>query len=242
MGYFDVFEDQAKEKETLENNDKSVSVSVSKLLNIEASKNFLKDRFKPDFLAMKERAKSIQVIDDATEQQATDMAKQVKVLVKDLEKKQKSITDAPFQFYKAILAFRKTFTDPLQKIDTEIRNKLSNYQGKKELERRKREKAAQDALTKESEKLKADALLAGVDDSSFPPLVLPVEKKEVVRTESGASSHVRMDWKFIEIVDFSLVPEEYKTLDEKLVNARIKAGIHNIPGLKIEEVATSVVR
>lgn len=216
--------------------------SVSKLLNSEAQINFLKDRFKPHFIEMKMKAEAIEVTNDDSELQAVEMVKQVKDLVKSIEKQRKAITDTPRLFVKAIGDFCNTFKKPLESIEGKTRNKLSNYQGQKEFERRKREKADQDKIDEMNKRLQAEAKKEGIESKDLPAVVLPVEKKEVVRTESGASSHVRMDWKFIEVVDFSKVPEEFKILDEKLVNSRIKAGIHVIPGLKIEEVATTVVR
>ena len=109
------------------------------------------------------------------------------------------------------------------------------------MERRKREKAAEEAAAKLQKQVEKEAKKAGVEAPTIVPA--PVEKKETVtRTDSGASAHIRTEWKCTAVEDFAKVPDQYKILHDPTVNAAIKSGVHNIPGLKIEEVPITVLR
>jgi hypothetical protein len=51
----------------------------------------------------------------------------------------------------------------------------------------------------------------------------------------------RTEWKGT-VIDPSQVPEEYKIIDQKKINAVVKAGVRSIPGVKIEQVSGLAVR
>lgn len=66
----------------------------------------------------------------------------------------------------------------------------------------------------------------------LPEIATPTTPTTVARGNIG-SAHLTGRWKLKGIVDFSIVPDEYKTIDTKKVNAAIRAGVRSIPGLEI---------
>lgn len=210
-------------------------------LDLEVVKTALKVAYSQQISDMAEQAKAFDVSDDETEKGAIVMAGQAKKLLKAMDDKRKQIIAEPDEFVRGVNGIAKMFRDQLAEIETGLKKKVSDYGWKKELERRaegKRLKEEAEALQK---KIDAEAKKAGVEAPPPPPA--PVIKKETVtRTESGSSAHLRTEWKMTGIVDFKAVPDEYKELNTKAVNAAIKAGTRNIPGLKIEEVPTTVLR
>lgn len=75
-----------------------------------------------------------------------------------------------------------------------------------------------------------------------PQVVIPVvtPQQTVTRTETG-SGHLRMDWVH-EVVDPMLVPRKYLIVDDKAIRADVKAGIREIPGVKIFEKPVMAIR
>ena len=72
----------------------------------------------------------------------------------------------------------------------------------------------------------------------------PIEKPEAVpdrvRSEMGSSGQ-RDNWTFA-VVDFALVPDEYKILDSSKVGKLVRAGMRNIPGLDIFNKPSIAIR
>ncbi|MEI7636166.1 MAG: hypothetical protein WCJ37_02590 [Syntrophus sp. (in: bacteria)] len=70
--------------------------------------------------------------------------------------------------------------------------------------------------------------------------VIPVQEK-VTRTDTGTSAHQRKVWTF-EVVDASLVPAEYKIIDEQLIKDAVRMGLRSIPGVRVFEEVKTVFR
>jgi hypothetical protein len=116
---------------------------------------------------------------------------------------------------------------------------------KEEAERKAREaaeklKTEQDAATRAAlEQEIADETAAALAPTpQAPPIV--VEKPEVVRTAHG-SSYTKFKW-ICEIVEPDLVPRDCCEPSQKLLDAKVKGGIRQIPGCEIKEVAIPVTR
>jgi hypothetical protein len=70
----------------------------------------------------------------------------------------------------------------------------------------------------------------------------PAQTAEVAPlAAANGSASVRKEWKAT-VVDESLVPREYWLIDEKKINKVVKAGVREIPGVKIEQVEGLSVR
>ena len=62
-----------------------------------------------------------------------------------------------------------------------------------------------------------------------------------VHTDGGATVHVHRTWAFT-VEHFAEVPDKYKLIDTVTVNAAIRGGARDIPGLRIFQKTTSGVR
>lgn len=58
---------------------------------------------------------------------------------------------------------------------------------------------------------------------------------------ASGSASVRREWK-AEVIDKAQIPNEFLIVDMKKINAVVKAGVREIPGVKIEQVAGLAVR
>lgn len=210
--------------------------------DVESTKLALKQAYGVKIKGIVDEAEAHQVTDIDSEKQAVEMAGQASTLLKALEKQRKDVIGDADTFVRDVNKFCKGFKDSIELAVRTLKKKIGDFQWKKELERRKQEEVARKAAEKLKKQVEKEAKKAGVEP---PPIdvVAPVIKKETVtRSESGATAHIRTEWKMTEIVDFAKVPNQYKELNTKAINAAIKSGIRNIAGLKIEEVASTVLR
>lgn len=112
-----------------------------------------------------------------------------------------------------------------------------------EEEARKR-KASEDELAALKARLEKDritALKTAEEEAAkiavfVPDVLAPVMPKQdnVVRTATGVAAHTAKKWKG-EIVDPALVPAQYCTPDQRLIDQAVKEGVRNIPGVNIFE-------
>lgn len=215
---------------------------VAAPMDLETIRVDLKAVYDDQINKMVDVAEDHQVTDQASEVKAVEMAGSVKSWLKRLDEERRNIISEPDGFTRGVNGLCRTFKARLSEIEGGLKKKIGDFQWKKEIERRKRERLAREEQEKLQRKIAAEAKKAKVDPPPPPPPP-PVEKKETVtRTESGASAHIRTEWKMTEIIDFAKVPDEYKALDAKQVNAAIKAGVRNIPGLTIKEIPITVLR
>ncbi len=117
---------------------------------------------------------------------------------------------------------------------------------REEAERKAKEAAAQLKKEKDGDTRAAlqktiadETLAAHAPTPQVASVVLPTAPK-VVRTETG-SGHLRMYWTF-EVTDETQVPREYLMVNERLIQDKVKAGIRQIPGVRIFEKPKSITR
>ena len=123
-----------------------------------------------------------------------------------------------------------------------------------EQERLKRETEERDRKLQEA--VNREAKVLGVETVEIPKT--PVKEERVTRTETGASGHFRKDWQ-VEVVNVRtlmlaiLDPKDERvdleydgqpliTVDESVIKKMAKAGRRDIPGIKVTEIDTPVVR
>ncbi len=116
--------------------------------------------------------------------------------------------------------------------------------GAKEAELKSLQKKAEEerqAAAKKAEEERQAALQLAMEEAAknaviAPTVVAPTvpAEQKVVRTESGSSSYQSKAWK-AEIFDPSRVPIQFCSPDQKKINEAVKAGIRDIPGVRITE-------
>jgi hypothetical protein len=188
---------------------------------------------------MVQLAQNHAVTDEDTEKAAVSMGVQAKKLKGTIESKRKEVVKNPNEFVKSVNSFCKGFTDRLGSIETGLKGKISDYQYRIELERRKAEEEARKAQMELQRQMDEEAKKAGVEAPKLPDPVIP-EKSKSTRTEDGSASQ-RKEWTF-EIEDEAKVPREYLVLDTQKVRTAVRMGVREIPGIKIYERTTTVFR
>lgn len=184
-------------------------------------------------------ANTCSVWDHDSYNQAADLAKFISEALKTVESERKRITAPMNEALKATNAMFKKLGDPLDSALSVIKGKILKYKmdedrrAREELERQKEEQRAKIAA----------AALAGQ-----PAIVEAVENLAAIapgpttaaRGGFGSVSTMKR-WTYT-VIDPALVPHPYLVIDAKAVNEAIRSGVREIPGLKIEQVETAVVR
>ena len=223
----------------LKNPDLGYMTAPNDPLDIDAAKASFAPH-KTRILEMLEISKEYNVNSRETNADAIVKISDAKTLTKKLEQERKNIVEAPNLFIRKVNSFVKEFTAPLLEIERVLKTKISQYQTRLEMERREQEKKAREEAAKLQAELDKEAKAKGVEPVKMAPVELaPVET--VTRTEEGASAHIRKEW-VGEIKDPEAVPREFCTPDMKLIREAVKAGKREIPGVKIYEKSTTVIR
>lgn len=195
--------------------------------------------YEPDIVAMVDEARALTVQDDAANVRAVELGNQARKLVKGIEDIRKKHVAPLNERVKDINAAAKVYTERLGEVETGLKRKIGVFQSQQELERRKAEEQARQAIAEEQARLDALAKKNNVAPVVLEA-VLPPEPPRVVRTESG-SSHQRQEWTF-EVQDETQVPREYLMVDERKIREAVKAGIREIPGVRIFQKSITVFR
>ena len=147
---------------------------------------------------------------------------------KGMEAKRKDYL-TPFQNHiKEVNEAYKTLMNPIEQADIITRGKILIFKKEQDLKR-------QEAEAIEAEKLALARREASLNNGETTVDLTPIAKPEVVpdriHTDLG-SAGMRDHWVF-EVVDFALLPDEYKMPDATKIGKVVRAGLHNITGVKI---------
>ena len=230
---FDAALNQAEQKPGAEQLPESSNLDPDRACTV------LREKFYPSIEEMKEQADAHQVTDDGSYKNAIAMAGQAKELVKKLEKTRKEIISEPDSFVRQVNKFVKSFKDQLEQIETGLKRKIEDHARRLEQERREQERKAREEAERVQAELNKKAEESGTDPVEVAPPV--VEQQKVTRADTGAAVHMRKEWTW-EIKDISKVPAEYLEVKKTAVNQAVKAGIREIPGIKIYETEKAVLR
>ena len=148
---------------------------------------------------------------------------------KTLEEKRKGYTGPINDHLKAVNAAFQEFTAPLNQADQVNRQKVLDY------------RKAQEAIIAEQERInrlrieaaEAEMELKGELTESVDLVEVSPETPKRVSTDMGTVGQ-RDNWKY-EVVDFALVPDEYKMINAGVLTPVVKAskGKIIIPGIRI---------
>ena len=216
-----------------------VPANLPAVLSMVAPRSVL-EPFRSKAKALAAEATAIKVQDQESQLAATTLAGTIKKIAKTVEDARKDYT-APFNDHiKAVNGLAKEIAAPLDTGMRHLTGQLNQYAAKVELERRKAEEEARRQAEAEQKRLNAEAKAAGVEAPLVPEVLPAKPEKAAVRTEAG-TSYQRKTWTF-EVEKPDEVPREYMLLNEGAVRAAIKNGVRTIPGLKIFETTSTVIR
>jgi len=154
---------------------------------------------------------------------AVDFLGKIAIAKKEVDSRRRFFTDPLNQQIKTINDLFRSYGEPLAEADRIVRNKVLTYQA----EEAKRAMEEQQKVSEE----------AGTTKEFVPILV--EEPGKTVKANAGTAT-TRQVWTF-RIVDPSLIPDEYKVIDEKKIAAVVKAGVRHIPGVEIYSTSSLVV-
>lgn len=196
-------------------------------------------------------ASALTVHNEASAAVATEYIKTLKTLIDEAEAKQADLL-APFnEGIKRVKAEFTTFIEPLKTAREGLRERLKTYK-LKELE----QKAAEEKKVRDEEAARLAALEATKPRGKAAKQELE-QQKAMVKAEAdtkvmrlapvgatrstSAVAMIREEWTF-EVEKPDEVPRQYLTPDEKLIKTAVKAGIRDIPGVRIFKQADLRVR
>jgi len=166
---------------------------------------------------------------------ATNDLSMMAKLKKAVEEKRKEYTDPLNEHVKSINNAFKLLTDPLAEADRITRQKVLAYNA--EIERQR-----QEAEAIEREKMELAKREATLKNGEITVDLTPVDKPEAtpdrVRAEVGMTSKMMVSkW---EVINLSIVPDEYKMIDATKVGNVVRAskGSIIIPGIRIWQEPT----
>ena len=208
--------------------------------------------------------KDLKVSDRDTSSSASDALKDVKRWDKKLEEKRKELVSPLNDQVSRINEFVKTLKAPLALAEVHLKKELLAFELVLERERqeklkveaeerRKREEEARALIKAQQEEAETLAMFADKGEVEKLKAQAHAEsqriefeaKKEhwdaVKEIKSDKVSGVRRTWTF-EIIDESLVPVEFKSVDEKKIRKAMSNEVREIPGVRIYQETSITAR
>ena len=191
-------------------------------------------------------ARELEIRDEATNALALDMLSSARKAHKRIEALKKRWLDPLNAQGKLIRDDFAAMAAPAKEADQILAAKTSAYRAKVAEAARKEQERLRLLAEKRQERAAERAEAKGVE----PPQVIPIAPTvappaKSVETDSGAKITYRTQTHF-EVVDAALVPDTYKTIDERKIGAAVRAGIATpedpIPGVRIWVTEEAVVR
>jgi len=169
-------------------------------------------------LRLQHYAEALTITSDDNVKSATNDLSIISGLKKAIEEKRKEYTQPINDHLKAVNEAFKAFTEPLTQADKITRTKILDYRA--ELERQRQE--AEDIARIEQELAERKAALTGEPVVAPEVVEAPPVAPDRYHTEMGTLGKAVI-WKF-EVVDFSLLPDDYKLPDMIKIRKVITAG------------------
>jgi hypothetical protein len=212
--------------------------------------------FQAQIATMKAQAGAHQITDQASLNLGIEMVAQGKKMLKAVDVRRKAIIEVPDGFVSSVNTFCRKISNDIKAIITPLDARVNAFMVeqdrlRREAERKAREEAEaerrrlEDEAAAERARIEAEAMANGASkeeaaaeaqaavDPIIPVVPVTAPASTVTRTAEG-TAHLRKDWAWEE-VDFNLVPREYLMLDTKKLNQAVKAGVREIPGIRIFE-------
>jgi len=177
---------------------------------------------------------------EAEANEIADLIGSAKSLTKDLEARRKDITKEAYDFYKTVLGFERHYSNMIaEKVIEPGQSKFDSFFAQLAIERRKKEREAQEAAAKKQAELDARAEAAGVEKVEIQQ---PIFKEQRPRVEGMAATVTATEkWNY-RVKKFDSIPMEFLTIDDKKIRQAIKNGERNIPGLEIYSEQKAQIR
>ena len=187
-------------------------------------------------LSLQEQAVSLRtfaecrlIIGDDDVKAATNDLSILAKLKKQIEEKRKEYVGPINEHLKFINDCFKTVVTPLEQADQITGKKILDYRA---AEQKKADEIAEINRMR-VEAAQREAKLSGTGEISEPVVVIetPIAPATTIRADIGTLGTMKI-WKF-EVIDFAQLPDEYKMVDAVKLGKVVRAGLHNISGVKV---------
>lgn len=202
------------------------------------------------------KIRSSEIINEGDNLKACELLKEINSYNKTV-KSLKSAEEAPFKSsLKEITEKYKNALDFLAEAEKLLRSKISDYaeikfERLREIQKLDTKRAEEIAIKKLDELQALKESSGDYDEVTKAALISSIDSKvnaviEEISTadEISVGNSMTTFRKYItfEIVDITKVPAEYLSVDTKAINQAIRNGVRDIPGLKIFEKLSTVMR
>ncbi len=155
--------------------------------------------------------------------EASDILRTVQLRAKQIEEKRLSYTRPLDASKNQIMHDFKLVLEPLEKFIDELKAKMIGFAKAEQAKRDKEQKEIEAVALKEAK------------ETGQSEIVVPIVNEPVKTTRSSlASTTIKKTWKG-KVVDESLIPREYLSVDQVKINAAVRAGVRKIPGVEIAQ-------
>lgn len=178
-------------------------------------------------LKLEQYAKALVISNNDDIKSATNDLSILSNLKKAIEERRKEYVGPINDHLKATNEAFKVFTEPLISADQITRQKILGYRAEQERIRQEQEEINRLRL----EAAQKEMALKGELTESVELVEIQPEQPKHIYTDMGTLGTTTI-WKF-EVVDFTLVPDEYKIVDAIKLGKVVRAGLRSIPGVKI---------
>lgn len=189
---------------------------------------------KPDFVVTKETVEPV-----------SDTLKAIKLSMKEIEDRRKEITGPLDEAKKVAMEQQKSLLNPMKIIEKQLKGKVGDYLDEKqriqeEYDRKLREEeiakkeAAKKEIMEQAEMSESELALddaIAIDEEIEDLKTAPIVKINTGHSGSFSGAYRRTVKKW-RITDIKAVPQQFFELNEKLINATVRAG-GEIPGIRI---------
>lgn len=189
---------------------------------------------------LEQKANTLIVCDDVSAGEATNLLGFIATAKKKLEEKRKFFVKPLNDQVKKVNDLFKEYNAPLDNADRTLRGKVLSYRQEVQRKQREEEERLRKLAEKEQKRLEKKAEKTG--QPAPPPIVIPMieQAPKTIQADLGSAT-TKTVWDF-QIIDESLIPREYLIVDERKIRAVVKAGIREIPGVRIYQTEQLAVR
>jgi hypothetical protein len=194
--------------------------------------------FQEQALKLRTYATETCIDNDTDVKVATNDLSTISKLKKALEEKRKEYTAPINEHLKSINDAFKTVVTPLEQADQITRKKILDYRAA--MQKKADEIAEINRLREEA--AQREAKLNGTGEISEPVNIIetPTAPATTIRADVGTLSTMKI-WKW-SVEDITKVPSEYLIVDGARLTRVVKAGVRDIPGIRIYSEDTLTVR
>ncbi len=245
---FEFLSDPFAEPISMTDHNPPTKVRTDKLVMLEVGKEFFDQQitiirtelsqYETACADLTKEALEMTVTGPESESAAVTLGSKMDALVKEIERRRKSMVQEPNQYIKSINNLAKVYQDKLNPGITSLKGKLSVYVYEKRMAAQRKAEAEAKARAELQAKIDAETAELNAEakarDENAKPIEAPkieapltAEPPKTTRTEVGKATQVTT-WTF-KVTDPAKVPAEYLVVDERLI------GIRQIPGVEIFE-------